>query len=94
MSIKDQLKKIETGYKPKSRHGSPVKDALNKLEKAGRKRESLKAKEPRKAIAAKVNVGKDQGSSINTGVIEYEKTTVTSSDGIFVFEVMVDKALL
>jgi len=94
MSIKEQLNRLETGYTPKSRHDSPIKEALNKLEKAGRKREDLKTKEPRKAITSKLNIGKDQGSTSGTGLIEYEKTEVTSSDGIFVFEVMVDKPLL
>jgi len=94
MSIKEKLKRLETSYKPKTSNKAPLQEALNKLEKVGRKRESLKAKEPRKPITSILNTGKDQGGSANTGVIEYEETTVTSSDGIFVFEVMVDKALL
>ena len=96
MAIKEQLKRLETSYKPKTRNKAPLKEALNKLEKAGRKREGLKPKDAKKSIPSILNVGKDQGgtSSTSSGEIEYKKTTVTSSDGIFVFEVMVDKALI
>lgn len=74
-----------------------VRRSLSKLDLAGRKQSALETPPTRSPLLGALGVGRDSastGSNLNANGIDYEATTVTSTDGIFVFEIMVDSTLL
>lgn len=72
-----------------------VRESLSKLDLAGRKQSALETPPTRSPLPGALGVGRDSVStSGNVNGIDYEATTVTSTDGIFVFEIMVDSTLL
>lgn len=80
-----------------SRKQTDVRRDIGRLDLAGRKQTTLEDAPTRSPLTGAVGVGRDSASSsggTNANGIDYEAVTVTSTDGIFVFEIMVDSALL
>lgn len=69
---------------------------INKLVKPARNYQTLDVKAERVAIGQARGSGKSSENAVGggSGDINYVQTTVTSSDGFFVFEVMTDSSLL
>lgn len=77
------------------RKQADVRRSLSKLDLAGRKQSALETPPTRSPLLGTLGVGRDSVSTgVNANGIDYEATTVTSTDGIFVFEIMVDSTLL
>lgn len=72
-----------------------VRRSLSKLDLAGRKQSALDAPPTRSPLLGALGVGRDSASTgVGANGIDYEPASVTSTDGIFVFEIMVDSTLL
>jgi hypothetical protein len=74
-----------------------VRRDIDRLSLAGRKQNALTEPPTRRPLNGSLGVGRDSASTSDNqsaSGIDYEAKTVTSTDGIFVFEIMVDSSLL